>query len=64
MKLASLSIRVAMCLATPRLSIATPGSAQEVAGEAGSPSATTATDGKQLPSPPPKFGGLINEGAR
>jgi arylsulfatase A-like enzyme len=34
-------------------------SAQEVSGKLGSPSATTSIDGKQLPAPDPKFGGVI-----
>jgi arylsulfatase len=34
---------------------------QEVTGELGSPSATTTIDGKQLPAPDPKFGGVIEE---
>jgi arylsulfatase A-like enzyme len=38
-------------------------SAQQVTGELGSPSATTTIDGKQLPAPPPKFGGVIKESA-
>ncbi len=37
--------------------------AQEVTGELGSPSATTTIDGKQLPPPDPKFGGVIKEKA-
>jgi hypothetical protein len=32
-------------------------------GEPGSPSATTAPSGKQLPQPDPKFGGVIQEKA-
>src|SRR5271170_1934461 len=38
--------------------------AQQVTGELGSPSATTTIDGKQLPAPPPKFGGVIKEDAK
>ncbi len=38
-------------------------SAQQVTGELGSPSATTTLDGKQLPPPDPKFGGVIKEKA-
>jgi hypothetical protein len=34
-------------------------SAQKVSGKLGSPSATTSIDGKQLPAPDPKFGGVI-----
>jgi arylsulfatase A-like enzyme len=36
---------------------------QQVTGELGSPSATTTIDGKQLPPPDPKFGGVIKEDA-
>ena len=39
-------------------------SAQQVTGIPGSPSATTTIDGKQLPPPPPKFGGVIKEDAK
>jgi Sulfatase len=38
-------------------------SAQQVAGVPGSPGATTTIDGKQLPPPDPKFGGVIKEKA-
>ena len=38
-------------------------SAQQVNGVLGSPSATTTLDGKQLPPPDPKFGGVIKEKA-
>ncbi len=38
-------------------------SAQQVNGVLGSPSATTTIDGKQLPPPDPKFGGVIREKA-
>jgi arylsulfatase A-like enzyme len=37
--------------------------AQQVTGVPGSPSATTTIDGKYLPPPPPKFGGVINMSA-
>src|SRR6188472_769515 len=37
--------------------------AQQVTGTPGSPSATTAIDGKQLPPPDPKFGGVIKDDA-
>src|SRR5271155_2611245 len=36
-------------------------SAQQVTGVPGSPSATVTLDGKQLPPPPGKFGGVIKE---
>jgi arylsulfatase A-like enzyme len=38
--------------------------AQQVTGVPGSPSATTTIDGKQLPPPPPKFGGVIKESGK
>jgi arylsulfatase A-like enzyme len=38
-------------------------SAQQVTGVPGSPGATTTIDGKQLPPPDPKFGGVIREKA-
>jgi arylsulfatase A-like enzyme len=38
-----------------------PADAQQVTGTPGSPSATTTIDGKQLPAPPTKFGGVIKE---
>src|SRR5260370_40948764 len=38
--------------------------AQQATGGPGSPSATTTVDGKQLPAPPPKFGGAIKESAK
>jgi arylsulfatase len=37
-----------------------PAMAQQTTGAPGSPSATTTIDGKYLPPPPPKFGGVIN----
>jgi len=36
---------------------------QTVTGTLGSPSATNSIDGKQLPAPDPKFGGVIKDGA-
>ncbi len=36
---------------------------QQTTGEVGSPSATTTIDGKQLPAPDPKFGGVIKNDA-
>jgi arylsulfatase len=55
-------IQAIALLATLLLSAAS-GLAQEITGTPGSPSATTTIDGKYLPSPPPKFGGVINLGA-
>ena len=40
-----------------------PAAAQQITGTPGSPSATSSIDGKQLPPPPPKFGGVIKESA-
>ena len=42
---------------------ATPATAQQVTGTPGSPHATTTLNGKQLPPPDPKFGGVIKERA-
>ena len=39
-------------------------SAQEARAGTGSPSGTTTINGKQLPSPPPQFGGVIKESAK
>ena len=36
---------------------------QQITGTLGSPSATTTIDGKQLPAPDPKFGGVIKNDA-
>jgi arylsulfatase len=38
--------------------------AAEITGTPGSPSATITLDGKQLPPPPQKFGGVIKESAK
>jgi arylsulfatase A-like enzyme len=42
---------------------AVPALAAETTGVPGSPSATTTIDGKRLPAPDPKFGGVIKDGA-
>jgi hypothetical protein len=42
---------------------AVPTAAQQATGEQGSPSGATTIDGKQIPPPPPKFGGVINQSA-
>ena len=39
-------------------------SAQQTTGAPGSPDATTTINGRQLPPPDPKFGGVIKENAR
>ena len=55
------------CLALTFMAVATFAAtgafAQQVTGEPGSPNATTTIDGKQLPPPPPKFGGVIKPSA-
>jgi arylsulfatase A-like enzyme len=38
--------------------------AQQISGAPGSPSATVTIDGKQLPPPPPEFGGAIKESVK
>ncbi len=52
-------------VATLMLSFLLSGSAeaQQINGIPGSPSATTTIDGKQLPPPDPKFGGVIKDDA-
>jgi len=45
------------------VSLAWPVMAHQTTGTPGSPDATTTIDGKQLPPPDPKFGGVINEKA-
>ena len=54
-KLLTSMVAVAACLGSA--------SAQQVTGTLGSPSATTTLDGRQLPPPDPKFGGVIKERA-
>jgi len=41
------------------LALASEGYGQQVTGKLGSADATTTIDGKQIPSQPPKFGGVI-----
>ncbi|PYL43558.1 MAG: arylsulfatase, partial [Verrucomicrobia bacterium] len=51
-------------LAAAAMTVATSARAQvQTTGTPGSPSATTTIDGKQLPPPDPKFGGVIKETA-
>jgi arylsulfatase A-like enzyme len=54
-----------LCLALGAgiLTPALPAQAQQTTGVVGSPHATTTIDGKQLPAPDPKFGGVIKNGA-
>ena len=46
-----------------QIACAHPGLAQQITGTPGAPGATTTIDGKQLPPPDPKFGGVIKEKA-
>ena len=46
------------------LAFAVPATAQQVTGTPGSPSATTTINGKQIPAPAPKFGGVIKQDAK
>jgi len=54
-KLLASVVAIALCVGSA--------SAQQVTGVLGTPSATTTLDGKQLPPPDPKFGGVIKEKA-
>ena len=67
MKLESRNIGViteaAVFLLAAALTVA-PVGAQVVTGTLGSANATTTVEGKQLPAPPPKFGGVIKESAK
>jgi arylsulfatase A-like enzyme len=60
------AVRQVVAIALSGVAFALPSSsciAQQVAGELGSPSATTTISGKQLPPPDPQFGGVIEEKA-
>jgi len=54
-RLLTSAVAIASCLGSA--------SAQQVTGVLGSPGATTTLDGRQLPPPDPKFGGVIKERA-
>jgi arylsulfatase len=54
----SVTLALAILVATE------PGWCQEITGKPGSPSATTTIEGKQLPPPVPKFGGVIQKTAQ
>src|SRR6185295_14971536 len=54
-------IIASLLLITAIVLIAPSTKAQQVYGEAGAASATMSIDGKQLPAPPSKFGGVIKE---
>ena len=60
----SAALAIAMAVSGVALSFhPSPCLAQQVTGAPGSPSATTTLDGKRLPAPDPKFGGVIGEKA-
>jgi len=61
-KIAQISA-TAVALIFVALLSALPSMAQQTTGVTGSPGATTTIDGKQLPPPDPKFGGVIKENA-
>jgi arylsulfatase A-like enzyme len=50
-------------LAALGLACPAPATPQQVTGVSGSPTATTTIDGKQIPAPPEKFGGVIKPSA-
>ena len=57
-------IRLSATLAAAVMAVAPIAQAQvQTTGTPGSPSATTTIDGKQLPPPDPKFGGVIKDSA-
>ncbi len=56
-------ISTTLALIFAALLYAFPSMGQQVYGTPGSPSATESIDGKQLPPPDPKFGGMIKENA-
>ena len=51
----------AAALLVPTLVFLPSAGGQQVTGVPGSPSSTITLDGSQLPPPPTKFGGVINE---
>ena len=55
------SIRLWAAVVACILTAAFSASAQQITGVPGSPSATVTIDGKQIPPPPMKFGGVIKE---
>ena len=58
-----MSRRITVVLGILTLLVWIPLAAQQTTGKPGSPSATTTIDGKQLPAPQPKFGGVIKNDA-
>jgi arylsulfatase A-like enzyme len=53
-----------MVMVAAALLIAAAAHSQQIGGVPGSPSATMSLDGKQIPPPPMKFGGVIKESAK
>ena len=64
MKCKKLSIRWAATLSAAFILTIASSYGQQTTGTLGSPDATTTIDGKQLPPPDPKFGGVIKETAK
>ena len=58
------NLSVGMVLTMAWVMTANAAHAQQITGVPGSPSATVTLDGKQLPPPPMKFGGVIKESAK
>jgi arylsulfatase len=58
-----IALSPAMTALAALLLTATPAPAQQVTGTPGSPGATSTIDGKQLPPPDPKFGGVVKDDA-
>jgi arylsulfatase A-like enzyme len=56
-------LRLVIVSSLSLLAAVAPAAAQQVTGKLGSPSATTTIDGKQIPAPPLKFGGVIKGSA-
>jgi arylsulfatase len=56
--------RIASLLGADEPKTITMGNGVQITGVLGSPSATSTIDGKYLPPPPPKFGGVINLSAK
>ncbi len=54
----------ALAVAVAAMFIALPARVETVYGTAGSPDATMSIDGKQIPAPLGKFGGVIKESAK
>src|SRR6266513_3688713 len=56
-------VLVSAMVAAVVMAVASSAFAQQINGTPGDPSATVTIDGKQLPAPPMKFGGVIKESA-